>query len=431
MTENLKEIELRNEEVRDILAKVPVWLIRWGSLLFLLLILLLLALSWFIKYPDIIAAEAILTTEIPPQKEYARITGMIDTIWVKDKEAVKRGKVLAILENTANHEDVYLLKSILDTFSLDTENVSFPFNELPLLFLGDIEPDFAQFENSYFQYLLNKELQPFSNEILANKASITELRKRLQNLSTQSEISNNEMSFKKKDLERNRTLFEKGIISAQEFENKQLEYLNVQKNYQNMILSLSQLRESLSNAENTSKVTVYNRVREETRLLKNVIQSFNRLKKTVKEWELKYVLKSNIDGEVSFFNYWNTNQTVNTGDLVFTILPKMNSSYLAKLRTPGTNAGKIKVGQLVNLELYDYPKYEFGVLKGKVSHISSTSNIKGIYVVDVVFPEGGLTTSFGKSIMFRQEMKGQANIILEDLRLLERLLYQFREVFTR
>ena len=430
MSDQLEDIELRSEEVKDILTKVPHWLIRRGSVLFLLLIVLVLALSWFIKYPDIVTSEAILTTQIPPQKEYAKISGKIDAIQVQDKQNVQKNDVLAVLENAADQQDVYLLKSILDTLEMNRDKVFFPFEELPLLFLGDIESDFAQFENSYFQYVLNRELDPFSSEALANEISIAELRRRLQNLSSQQSLARNELNFKKKDLERNETLFSKGIISAQEYENKQLEYLNVQRDYRNTVNTVSQLRESLSNMDNTSKGADFNRKREETRLLKNVIQSYNQLRKSVKEWELKYVFKSNIEGTVSFLNYWNTNQTVNTGDLVFTVLPNTDSAYVAKLQTPSSNSGKIEVGQKVNISLYDYPEYEFGVIKGNVVSISSTSNTEGTYIVDVSIPSD-LTTSFGKSIEFKQEMKGRADIITEDLRLLERLLYQFREVFKR
>ena len=59
MNTNLKDIELRSEEVQEILTKVPNWMIRWGNTLFLFLIVLLLALSWLVKYPDIITSEAI------------------------------------------------------------------------------------------------------------------------------------------------------------------------------------------------------------------------------------------------------------------------------------------------------------------------------------------------------------------------------------
>ena len=86
---HLDNIKLRSEEVQEILTKVPNWIIRRGNALFLILILLLLFISWLIKYPDIIASEAIITTEIPPQKEYAVISGKFDTLFVKDNQKVK------------------------------------------------------------------------------------------------------------------------------------------------------------------------------------------------------------------------------------------------------------------------------------------------------------------------------------------------------
>ena len=80
------------------------------------------------------------------------------------------------------------------------------------------------------------------------------------------------------------------------------------------------------------------------------------------------------------------------------------------------------------ISLWDYPEYEFGVLRGRVERISNSSDDKGFYKVNVIIPSE-LETSFGKEIVFKQEMQGTAEIITEDLRLIERLLYQFRHVF--
>jgi len=54
----------------------------------------------------------------------------------------------------------------------------------------------------------------------------------------------------------------------------------------------------------------------------------------------------------------------------------------------------------------------------------------GNVLIDVSLPNG-LTTSYKKQIVFQQEMSGTADIVTKDLRLLERLLYQFRDVFKR
>lgn len=431
MSENdLDNIELRSEEVQEILTKVPHWMIRWGSLLFLSVILLLLLISWFVKYPDIITSEAIITTQIPPEKEYANISGKLDAILISDNDKVRANQPLAIIENTANYKDVLKLKQTIDTVRINNRLFSFPIDSFPVLFLGDIESTYALFENSYIQYQLNKELQPFSNESIANRYSISELKRRLKGLYSQREINKTELSFKEKDLKRSKSLFDKGVISAKQYEDKQLEYAQAKRNYKNFESSISQIKEAISNANKTSKGTEINRIKEEMTLLKSVIQSFNQLKKSIKDWEYRYAIKSNIDGTVSFLNVWSINQSVNQGDLVFTIIPNENSSFVAKLKTPSQNSGKIKVGQKVNIKLENYPDTEFGALNGLVKRISLTPDKDGNYYVDVDLPKK-LITSYNKEIDFKQEMRGSAEIITEDLRLIDRFFYQLRDVFSR
>ena len=430
MPETLNDIELRSEEVQDILSDVPHWMIRWGSTLFCALILMLLIISWFVKYPDIIEGNAIITTQIPPQKEYAKITGKIQEILVVDNEEVKEETPLAILENTANFKDVYTLKSVLEKIKSNNTSFTFPIDSLPMLFLGDIESDFALFENNYIQYTLNKKLQPFVNEGIANKISLSELNSRLISLRAQRELNKAQLDFRKKDLDRNKALFEKGIVSAQDYENKQLEVLQSERDLKNMNLSISQIREAISGAQNTSQGTEFNKTKEEMSLLKNVIQSFNQLKKSIRDWEMRYVLKSNINGKVTFLNFWDKNQTVNQGDLVFTIIPTESNSFIAKLKVPSLNSGKIKVGQDVNIKLQNYPDAEFGMLGGVVNNVSLIPDANGLYSVDVNLPEK-LITSYNKEISFRQEMRGKAEIITEDLRLIERFFYQFKDLVER
>ncbi|WP_430429574.1 HlyD family secretion protein [Maribacter litoralis] len=426
----IDEIKTNSEQVIEILEKQPNIYLKWGITVIFIVIFSMFLTAWFIKYPDIITSESLITTQIPPQKEYAKITGKIEAILVQDNQVIISGEPLAILENTANYEDVYKLKSVIDTITINSNFFHFPIDSLPMLFLGDIESQFALFENSYIQYKLNQELEPFSNEALANKYSISELNRRLQSLKSQRDINKLELEFAEKDLSRQKALFHKGVISAQNYENKQLGYAQAERNYKNFEASISQIREGISTARMTSKDTEINRVKEEMILLKNVIQSFNQLKKSVKDWERLYVLKSNINGNVSFLNYWNTNQTVNQGDLVFIIIPSKNSSFIAKLKTPAQNSGKIKVGQSVNIKLENYPDTEFGILNGTVKSISLIPDTEGLYFIDVKLPEK-LITSYNKEIDFKQEMRGTAEIITEDLRLIERFFYQFKEIIKR
>src|SRR5690606_17161896 len=220
------------------------------------------------------------------------------------------------------------------------------------------------------------------------------------------------------------------VVSAQEYENKKLEFLQAERGLKNMSVSISQIKESISNTNNLKKQTTITNIREEINLLKAVMQSLDQLKSAIKEWELKYLFKSNVDGKVSFMKVWNKNQFINTGDFVFTIIPNNYSSYICKVQVPILNSGKIKSGQQVNIKLSSYPDNEYGILKGKVQDISLIPNNEGLYLLDVLLTKK-LMTNYNKEIEFKQEMQESAEIITEDLRLIERIFFQFKDIFRR
>lgn len=427
MPENIQDIEVRSEEVQEILTQVPNWMIRWGNTLFLLLILMVLFISWFVKYPDVISTQVMITTQIPPEKIYAKTNGQIETFLKNDSDFIKEGETIAIIENSANYKDVYLLKSIIDTMSADYNNFSFPINSIPPLILGDITTSYATFENNYSEYYLNKKLNPYKNESFANRYSLSEGKERLQVLLSQKELSLKELSFKKKNQVREKQLFENDVISAKEYEQKQIEFLQAKKSYKNLESSISQTKELINNSKKTLKGSSIEKTLKETRLLKNTLQSFYQLKKAIIDWEKQFVLKSSINGNISFLSFWSEHQTVLTGNLVFTIIPTSNSSYVGKINAPAANSGKIKKGQRVQIKLANFPSDEFGEINGSVEKISEIPNEKGEYLIDVKLPKK-LVTTYNKTITFKHEMKGTAEIITEDLRLIERFFYQLKNI---
>ncbi|WP_298903694.1 HlyD family efflux transporter periplasmic adaptor subunit [uncultured Psychroserpens sp.] len=423
-----KPLELRSEQIQELLSAVPNWMIRYGNILILGLIIMLLMLSWFIKYPDVISSEAQITTKLPPQKKYALVTGKLDSILVNDSASVKKGMILSVIENTANFEHIQLLKSTIDTIRPNHKSFTFPIDKLPVLFLGDIDSQYALFENSYIEYQLNKKLKPFSNEQNGNRFSKAQLYSRLKILESQKNINTTELAFQKKDLERQQHLFDKGVIAKQTLENQELAYLQAERSYASMDASIAQIKEAISNANTNQVSTLIKKTKEEISLLKNVIQSFNQLKRALKTWEMTYTVTSDINGKVAFSKLWVKNQTINQGELLFTVIPEENSSYIAKLKTPAQNSGKIKVGQTVNIKLENFPDTEFGTIKGHVEAISLLTDDHGYYLITVALPSQ-LITSYNKEIMFKHEMRGSAEIVTEDLRLIERFFYRLKNVF--
>ena len=423
-----KEIELRSEEVQEILTRVPHWMIRWGSVVVLLIVLSLFFVSWLVKYPDVITTQIVITTNTPPEKLVAKMSGKIEAILVVDKAAVYKNSPLAVIENSANYKDVFLLKSMVDTIAIDKNK--FPFEKLKMAQLGEVESYFAVFQKESIADDLNAKLQPYQVEGTAQSYESIELKERLRLLESQRSNNQAELVLQKSDLDRHEGLFKKGIIATQELEKHKLTYLQVERNYKSLLSTISQLKSAINELNKNSKTTQINESKENVNLERNVIQSFYGLKKAIRDWELNYLLRSSIEGKVSFLQLWAPNQTVNAGDNVFAVIPTNEKGYIGKVKAPAQNSGKIKVGQTVNIRLANYPDREFGIIKGAIKAISLTPDKDGNVLIDVSLPKG-LKTSYQKPIVFQQEMSGTADIVTDDLRLIERLLYQFRDVFKR
>ncbi|GAA3763174.1 HlyD family secretion protein [Flavobacterium ginsengiterrae] len=430
MAENNDTFELRSEEVQDILTKVPHWMIRWGTVMIFAIIVMLFFVSWFIKYPDVVNTEIVITTNIPPEKIVSKSSGRIEAILIKNKSIVPKNSTLAIIENTANYNDVFLLKSITDNYNINDPKAEFPFSKLKNTQLGEIESAYAVFQKDYQAQELNHDLKPFAIENRAQVSEKIQIKERLEILQQQKVINESELQLQKNEIARFEVLFNKGIISAQEMEAKKLGFLQAQKNYRSLLSSISQLKSSLIDNTKSSQNSQVNSTKEEVNLGRNMAQSFFQLKKVIKDWELAYALKSSISGKVTFLQIWTENQTINIGDNVFSIIPDAKNGFIGKVKAPALNSGKIKVGQRVNIRLANFPDKEFGVLKGKIQNISLVPDKDGNLLIDVALPNG-LETSYKKQILFQQEMKGSAEIVTEDLRLIERILYQFKNIFEQ
>lgn len=93
-----QDINLRSEQVQEILEKMPHWTIRYGNFIMLLVSLALIGLSYYIKYP-----ETIQTNFVIKQNEQGILTAT-GTIF-KQVSNIKNGQTLYIsLDNYPNEK---------------------------------------------------------------------------------------------------------------------------------------------------------------------------------------------------------------------------------------------------------------------------------------------------------------------------------------
>ena len=422
----LDNLELRSESVQDILTQPPHWMIRWGNSLILVILGMIILMSYFIKYPEFIPASIIVTSQNPPEKLEARINSKIEKIFVKNQQKVNKKEVLMVLQSAANYQDVLKLKKLIDSIS-PNQIFSFPINETSRFKLGELQSDYNTFAKAFQDEKLFTRLQPYAPENLAANQGISEYKGRISTLRQQKNLEFAKYELSKKNYQRSQDLFNQGVIAAMELENEKIKFLQAQQNLENINISLSQMEEGISNLNKTKSGASINTEKDKITYSSQTLQLFEQLRKGLKDWEQNYLLISSTDGIISFQQFWGENQFIKSGDAVLSILPKDKAAVVGRMQVPSTNSGKIIPGQKVLIKLDNFRYQEFGIVEGKVQNISLTPDEKGNYYVDVVLPKG-LKTSYNKTLPFDKELKGNAEIVTQDLRLIERFFYQIRKL---
>lgn len=426
----LDDLELRSENVQDVLSQPPHWMIRWGNTVIFIILLLILAMSYLIKYPEFVPAPIIVTSQNPPEKLEARENTKIEKIFVKDHQKVQKGQKLMVLQSAANYQDILKLQEIIDSYTATSMN-SFPINETSHFKLGELQGDYNSFAKALQDEKLFIKLQPYQPENIAADQNIAEYRKRINTLKQQKSLELSKYELAKKNYGRFQDLFNQGVISAMELENEKIKFLQAQQNLQNINISLSQTEEGISNSNKAKSGTSINTEKDKINYSSQTLQLFEQLRKSLRKWEQSYLITSSTDGIVSFQKFFGENQFVKTGEAILSVLPDDKQALVGRMSIPSVNSGKVNVNQKVLIKLDNYRFQEYGIVEGKVLHVSLIPNAddKGnySYYVDVILPKG-LKTTYNKNLPFDKELRGNAEIVTQDLRLIERFFYQIRKL---
>lgn len=427
----LKEVEIRSEEVQEIMGFIPHWIIRWGLTLIFLVVVSLMIGSWFFKYPDIILSSIVVTTENPPADLVALTSGKITELFVQDKQKVREGEYIAIIENSTNYHHLFALKEKLASLSSFFTYYDTP---LPEQFdknysLGELQSTYAAFLKSYADYRHFIQLSYHQKKINSTKAEIARYKIMEKQLKRQDKIMEAELKISRDQYQRAQELLEKGIISKNEFEAAKSTYLQkefatetAKTNLANSDIQVNRLEQTVMELELQFKEN-------KTTVQLALSQAYENLKGRIAQWEQSYLLKAPISGTVTFTKFWSINQNVKAGDKVVTIVPDQGGKIIGKVIMPIQGSGKVKVGQKVNIKFANFPYMDYGIVTGIIKSKSLVAS-DNFYSLEVELPNK-LRTSYGKELEFSQEMRGTAEIITEDIRLLERIFKPIKSLLKR
>lgn len=425
MPEN--NIELRSEEVQEVMGHLPGWILRWGITLFFVIIITLLMGSFFFRYPDTISATMTLTSDNPAVQIVARTNGRLTDLYIKDKQKVERGDYLAVIENTAVTEDILQLRNTLIPVVSRPDTALLLFNTEKEWKLGNAQSLYTNFLRSLYDFKNYKVLNYYPQKINSLRKQISKYEIYHRNLRGQERIQQEQYEIGRKQYERDSILFEEGILAAADLEVSRTQLLQKRTTYEQLKASIDNLKIQIGDLEADILDYELQQAEKEKVLYQNYSVAAEQLLNEINNWELNYVLKASVAGIVSFTQIRHVNQYVNTNEIVFNIVPGEKVQLIGKAMLPAQRSGKVKIGQRVIIRFTNYPDQEFGIVNGKVSSISLVPN-QNNYMIEILLPEG-LRTNYKKELPFSPEMEAQADIVTEDLRLIERFFMPLKKIF--
>ena len=447
-----KEITLRSEEVQEVMGAIPAWILRWGITVLFLVVMAIVTGSIFFKYPDVIISEMTLTGRYPVAQVVARASGKIGTMYVTDGQKVAIHAMLAVIENPASTDDVLLLKEMVQKYGNQPDsflrwyknenNAEITNYKLQItkygnrgnerssengdLSLGDIQLTWTSLLNVLHEYDNYYSLGYYPKKIAATRAQIAKYHNYYQSQQRQQEVLEAQFKLASQQYSRDSLLFARNVISPSEHETARTTFLQSRYTLESGYTGLENLQIQIGELEVNLLDMELQQAEKENLLLQNFRTNIEQLANAINSWELNYCLLSPIDGKVTFTKYWNENQFVSTGENVFTVVPDREDELLGRALLPIQRSGKVRTGQRVIIRFMNFPDQEFGIVNGVVKSISLVPSENNCYI-EIALPDG-LTTNYRKTLPVTYEMKASAEIVTEDLRLIERFFLPLKRV---
>lgn len=377
-----------------------------------------------IKYPDIVSAPLRLTSINYPKPVTSKIDGRLTKLLVTNKEKVTQGEVIAFLESTADHEQILAISRSLKAIEKKKSDFSRS-NELQSLVgenkmaLGELQSAFRTFASAYNKFATFQE-----NGFYISKKNL--LQDEINNLLALQDILKDQKSIHEKTLRIaenefsvSTTLATQKVIAPLELAreegkllDKQIPSKQIETNIINNDLLIVQRKRELLEVEGL--------IKESSSYFTQELHTF---KSEVDSWCAKYLLTAPVPGVVFYAGLIEEQQYVRANQDIFYVGVD-NPEVFGELSFQQLNFGKIKLDQQVIIKLHSYPYSEFGVVEGKVSFISEIASRDSTYLARVNLTNG-LITSHGKALAFKNGLSAKAEIIIEDLTLLQRILFFF------
>ena len=404
--------------------EIPKEIIKTGTLIIWLGAFSVLSTILLIKLPEKLYGEAVLTTEVPSVSLKPRTSGKVQHIFKQDGDFVKKGDDIALIESDGKYNHILLLeKLVLDNrmnpYIVDT------------LVLGEVRTLFENYLNNIQQKERGQTEVFTGKKIVELQKELFEIQQSNDLLQAKKESTKKEVDLLRTNLNRQKKLNMKGVISDLELEKVQSYTLKGIQSLNDVELSINTNKLKISQLQKELLIVQEGKSNQS---FKNEIDGskyYNALLEGIHSWKQKFIISAPINGRVTMRQRINQNEHIETSQIFCDLMPSKNK-ILGLGYLPPTGIGKISASSdpEVIIKLSNYPYKEFGVLSGKIKNLSPIARLDGMYEIEIDLNQN-LTTSYGFNVLYIPEMQGSLEIVLEKKSLGSRLLDELRNIYSQ
>lgn len=417
-----------NEAVQDLFDQHPIWLVRWGTTLLFGLVGLLVVVSFFVRYPDLVQVPFRLTSSNAPKPIVAKTDGRLVRLLVPNNAIVTSGQPLAFLESTADASAISQLYTWLLNLRQNVQQgapgallAQLP----PSTQFGELQANYASFLQAQATYQNFQANGFYQRQRTVIQQELAELKASAENLRAQQNLYRRDVELAKQKYDLNKELYQQKVIALADLRQEESQRLAKE-------LPLKQAEYALhlnASAQFDKTKELLDIERLSAAQASEFNQALNLLISRVETWQARYVLSAPTAGQLRFGSFLQVGQFIRARQDVFYLSGPTQDEF-GEVRLPQQNFGKVRLSQKVLIRFASYPAAEFGVVLGKVTFISAVPNPDGTFLAKIDLPHG-LHTTYGRVLEYRTGMTANAEIVTDDSRLLLKIFARLEKILRQ
>ncbi|MGL5076181.1 MAG: HlyD family secretion protein [Waterburya sp.] len=428
---------------------------RFGGLFIVAVVALAIPVASVTKYKETVKTQALIRPEGELRLVQAATEGQVMQITAKGNQEVKKGDVIATLNDSRLQTEKSLLQNSIQQSRLQLVQINAQLNALDSQIFAETNrinqnvaastSDLARIEREYQdkQVISQAEVQETESDVKASVAALNAAKaklKRYQSAAKEGAISQDQLQEVQLAVQQQ----QQTVAAAQAKSTRAQTSLNPSD--AEVAIATSRIAE----AQATGEASLATLNKEKQALIQQKIEINQQLGKDARELKQvdtdlqQTVITATTNGIISKLNLRNPGQTVRPGEEIAQIAPS-NTKLTIKASIPAKEIGKLKKGQIAQMRVSACPYSDYGTLKGTVTDIppdavfpqpensstSSSNNVPsqqtGAALYEVAIePNKTVLGKEANQCAIQLGMEGQADIITREETVMQFLLRKAR-----